>query len=151
MSATISNRIVGEQNHSGLKQTFITFGYMFIPIGLSMHLAHNIGHLLNESRLILPALQRAINTYLPFYAGEPNWQLAVEPLVAPQLLSWIQMGLFPVFYTFSIYAGYRLAGNNYKDSQTAYKALVPMIIISFILMIANVYLLSLPMAPRHVH
>jgi polyferredoxin len=151
LAAAFSNKIVGRKNHKGLKQTFITFGYMFIPIGLSMHLAHNTGHLLNESGGIIPAIQRTINKYTPIYAGEANWGLAATPLIDSAALYWIQMGLFLIFYTFSLYAGYRLAINNYQDPLISFKALVPMIFISFVLMVVNVYLLNLPMAPRHVH
>jgi polyferredoxin len=151
LTALISNRIVGKGNHRGLKQTFMTFGYMFIPIGLSMHLAHNIGHLLNESGKIIPALKRVINKYTPFYTGEPDWILASQPLIDSTVTYWIQMGLFLMFYIFSMYAGYRLALIDYEDSHTAFQALIPMVAFSFILMVVNVYLLNLPMAPRHVH
>jgi polyferredoxin len=151
LASAISNRLVRKENHHGLKQTFITFGYMFIPIGLSLHLAHNLGHLLNESGKVIPAFQRVINTFTPFNIGGPNWRLAAQPLIDASLLYWIQMGLFLVFYIFSLYAGYRLAMNNYKNARTAFRALIPMILLSFLLMIVNVYLLNLPMAPRHVH
>jgi polyferredoxin len=151
LASAFSNRMAGNGNHNGLIQTFITFGYMFIPIGLSMHLAHNTAHLLNESRGVVPAVQRTINKYTPFYSGEPNWLLAAEPLVNSTVVYWIQMVLFLIFYVFSLYAGYRLAMNYYKDSHIAFKALTPMIILSFVFMIINVYLLNLPMAPRHVH
>ncbi len=151
LAAAFSNRIVGREHHRGLKQTFITFGYMFIPIGLSMHLAHNIGHLLKESGGVMPALQRALNKYTPINAGEANWRLAVTPLIDSAVLYWIQMGLFLIFYIFCLYAGYRMAINNYEDLQTSFKALLPMIFISFVLMVVNVYLLNLPMAPRHIH
>jgi polyferredoxin len=151
LASAISNRLVRKDNPHGLKQTFITFGYMFIPIGLSLHLAHNLGHLLNESGKVIPAFQRVINTFTPFYIGEPNWRLGAQPLIDASLLYWIQMGLFLVFYIFSLYAGYRLAMNNYKDDRTSFSALIPMILLSFFLMIVNVYLLNLPMAPRHLH
>jgi ferredoxin len=151
LAAAVSNRLVGMRNHKGLKQTFITFGYMFIPIGISMHLAHNAGHLLNESGGIIPALQRVLNQYTSFYAGEPNWGLAVSPLINPALLNWVQMGFFLIFYVFALYAGYRLAIQNFRDHDTAFKAVVPMLAVSLVLMVLNVYLLNLPMAPRHVH
>ncbi len=151
LSAVISNRYVGTQNHAGLKQTFIRFGYMFIPIGISMHLAHNTGHLLNEAGGIIPAMQRVLNKYTSLNTGEPNWDLAVSPLIDPANLYWIQMGLLLIFYVVALYAGYRMAINNHKDPLTAFKAVVPMIVVSFGLMVVNVYLLNLPMAPRHVH
>ena len=116
-----------------------------------MHLAHNLGHLLNESRKIVPAVKRAVNIYTPFNLGEPDWQLGAKPLIEHAVLYWIQMGIFFVFFGFSLYAGYRLAMMNYRDSRTAFRALIPMIVFSFLLMMVNVYLLNLPMAPRHIH
>lgn len=151
LAAAISNKIVGQGNHKGIKQTFINFGYMFIPIGLSMHLAHNTGHLLKESGGIVPAAQRVINKYTPFFAGAPDWSLAVKSLIDPSVLYWIQMVLFTVFYIFSLYSGYRLAINNYTNPNTAFKALMPMIFVSFVLIVINIYLLNFPMAPRHIH
>jgi ferredoxin len=151
LASALSNSIVGEENHNGLKQTFIKFGYMFIPIGISMHLAHNTGHLLNESGGIIPALQRVLNKYTSLYAGDPNWNIAISPLMDPVYLYWIQMGLLLIFYAFALYAGYRLAMVHFKDHDTSFKAVLPMIAASFVLMAVNVYLLNLPMAPRHVH
>jgi polyferredoxin len=104
LASALSNRVVGEENHNGLRRTFIKFGYMFIPIGLSMHLAHNTGHLLNESGGIIPALQRALNKYTSLHTGEPNWNLAISPLIDPVYLYWIQMGLFLIFYVFALYS-----------------------------------------------
>ena len=146
-----SNMFVGDEGHNGLKRTFTVFGYMFIPVGLSMHLAHNAGHLLNESLGIVPAMQRAVLKYTQFPLGEPNWGLAAMTIVDGAFLYWMQMGIFAVFYVFSIYAGYRLSLNNYADRSTAFRALVPMLVLSFVLMMVNVYLLNLPMAPRHIH
>ena len=151
LAAALSNSVVGEKSHQGLKQTFINFGYMFIPIGLSMHLAHNTGHLLNESGRLIPALQRVLNKYTSLHAGEPDWNLAVTPLLNPAFLYWIQMGLLLVFYVFALQAGYRIAIVHHKDRNTSFRAVLPMISIAFVLMAINVYLLNLPMAPRHIH
>lgn len=151
VSAALSDKLIPREHRKGIKETVISFSYMFIPIGLSMHLAHNTSHLLKESGGIIPAFQRVINTYTPFYAGAPDWGLAVKPLIDSTVIYWLQMGLLLIFYMFSLYAGYRLAINHYKDPQVAFRALLPMIGVSFVLMAVNVYLLNLPMAPRHVH
>lgn len=151
LASYASNKFVGSEGHSGLKRTFTVFGYMFIPVGLSLHLAHNAGHLLNESLGIVPAMQRAVLKYTSFSLGEPNWGFAAMTIVDGAFLYWIQMGIFAIFYVFSIYAGYRLSLNNYADRSTAFRALVPMLVLSFVLMMVNVYLLNLPMAPRHIH
>jgi polyferredoxin len=151
LASAFSNRLAGPGNHNGLIKTFTIFGYMFIPIGLSLHLAHNAGHLLNESGGVVPAVQRFINIYTPFRAGEPNWLLAAEPLIDPSFLYWIQMSLLLTFFVYSLYAGYRLSLKNYKDGSVAFRAVLPMVILSLILVTLNVYLLNLPMAPRHMH
>jgi hypothetical protein len=124
---------------------------MFIPVGLSMHLVHNMGHLFKESMGVVPAFQRAVNKYTPFNAGEPDWQMGAMSLIDASFLYWLQMLLFAGFYTFALYAGYRLSLNYYKDENVAFRAYVPMAVLSFILMMVNIYLLNLPMAPRHVH
>jgi hypothetical protein len=151
LATMFSNRLVGQNNHNGLIKTLSVFGYMFIPIGLSLHLAHNAGHLLNESGVVIPAVQRFINVYTPFNAGEPDWLLAAEPLIDPSFLYWIQMSLLLIFFVYSLYAGYRLSIKNYTDGSIALRALLPMVVLSLVLVILNVYLLNLPMAPRHFH
>jgi polyferredoxin len=151
LASTLSNKLAGQANNKGLVKTFSIFGYMFIPIGLSLHLAHNAGHLLNESGGVVPAVQRFINIYTPFNAGEPDWLLAAEPLIDPSFLYWIQMSLLLIFFVYSLYAGYRLSLKNYKDGSIAFRALLPMVALSLVLVILNVYLLNLPMAPRHLH
>jgi polyferredoxin len=151
LASIFSNRLAGQANHNGLVRTFSIFGYMFIPIGLSLHLAHNAGHLLNESGGVIPAVQRFINIYTPFSTGEPDWLLAAEPLIDPSFLYWIQMSLLLIFFVYSLYAGYRLSLKNYKNGSIAFRALLPMIVLSLVLVTLNVYLLNLPMAPRHLH
>jgi polyferredoxin len=151
LASVFSNKLSGQANHNGLVKTFTTFGYMFIPIGLSLHLAHNAGHLLNESGGALPAVQRFINIYTPFNAGEPDWLLAAEPLIDASFLYWIQMSLLLIFFVYSLYAGYRLSLKNYKNGSIAFRALLPMLLLSLVLVTLNVYLLNLPMAPRHIH
>lgn len=59
--AALSDAAAGERG-LGLRRTFVIFGYMFVPIGLAMHLAHNLSHLLMEGGGIVPAVQRAVAT-----------------------------------------------------------------------------------------
>lgn len=151
MAAFISNALVGRDNHQGLKQTFTLFGVMFIPLGLSMHLAHNTGHLLNESLAVVPAFQRTILEFTPFNFGIPEWQMANEFIVSPSVLYMLQMILLAIFYVVSLYTGYRLANKTYRSKDLAFKGLMPMLAVSFILMSVNVILLNMPMAPRHIH
>jgi hypothetical protein len=96
-------------------------------------------------------LEPSLNIYTPFNAGEPDWLLAAEPLIDPSFLYWIQMFLLLTFFVYSLYSGHRLSLKNYKNSNIAFRALLPMVVLSLVLVTLNVYLLNLPMAPRHIH
>lgn len=143
--AAVANRLAGESG-LGLRRTFVLFGYMFIPIGLGMHLAHNLAHLLLEGSGIVPAAQRALALYTPLSLGEPNWQSAPAPAAVVGLL---QMAVLVAFFVLSLIAGHRLAAGAYPDARTAGRALVPMAVLSFVFTAAGVVLLNLPMGMRH--
>jgi len=127
------------------KQTFIQFAYMFIPVGLAMHLTHNISHLLKEGPGIIPAVQRVINNFTG--AGEPEW--AAGQLAGNETTFWLQMAVLITLNIFSLYAGYRIAVRHYGDR--ALKAFVPMALLAIFFMVINTYILGQPMALRHTH
>lgn len=129
------------------RETFVQFAYMFIPVGLSMHLAHNISHLFKEGPGIVPAIQRTLNEYTGMNLGEPDW--SVLPLMGDETIFWLQMVTFIVLNVFSLYAGYRIAVRYYKEK--ALKAFIPMAALAVFLMIINVFVLGQPMSPRHMH
>jgi len=129
------------------KETFIQFAYMFIPVGLSMHLAHNISHLFKEGPAIVPAIQRTLNEYTGMNLGEPDW--SVTPLMGDEAVFWVQMVTFIVLNIFSLYAGYRIAVRYYKEK--ALKAFIPMAALVVLFMIINVFILGQPMSARHSH
>ncbi len=143
--AAVANRLAGESG-LGLRRTFVLFGYMFIPIGLGMHLAHNLAHLLLEGSGIVPAAQRALALYTPLSLGEPNWQLPTAP---GAVVAFLQMIVLVAFFVLSLIAGHRLAAGAYPDARTAGRALVPMAVLSFVFTAAGVALLNLPMGMRH--
>jgi hypothetical protein len=120
---------------------------MFIPIGLGMHLAHNLAHLLLEGGGIVPAAQRAAALYTPFFLGEPDWQLtaAPEPVVA-----FLQVAVLVGFFVLSLVAGHRLSAGAYRDPRTAGRAWAPMAALSFAFTAAGIVLLNMPMGMRHV-
>jgi uncharacterized membrane protein (DUF373 family) len=133
----------------GLREIVTVFGYVFIPIGLSMHLAHNLHHLLDEGPGIVPVIQRTINRFTPVWAGVPAWDL--PPLVSHEVVYWMQMLLFMGFYGVSLYAGARLARRYFSNAETTFRATAPMVLVSLVLMLLNVYVLSQPMSARHSH
>ncbi len=144
--AALADRLAGAKR-LGLRRAFIVFGYMFIPVGLAMHLAHNLAHLLLEGGGIVPAVQRAVMLYTPFSLGEPDWQalsLAPEPVVGV-----LQMATLVGFFFLSLLAGYRLSLRVYSDPRIASRTLIPMAVLSFVFTVIGVVLLNQPMGMRH--
>jgi polyferredoxin len=133
--------------HANARRAFVIFGYMFVPIGLAMHLAHNLSHLLLEGGGFLPALQRAALRFTPWSLGEPDWStlpLAPEPVVA-LLQTIVLIG----FLALSLYAGHRLALRTYTDARAASRAVIPFAALSLAFTVLGIVLLSQPMAMRH--
>ncbi len=144
--AALAEKLAGPRR-LGLRRAFVLFGYMFIPVGLAMHLAHNLAHLLLEGGGIVPVVQRAVALYTPFSLGEPDWQ--VLPLAAEPVVGFLQMTVLVGFFVLSLVAGQRLSLRAYADPPTASRALVPMALLSFIFTVAGIALLNQPMGMRH--
>jgi hypothetical protein len=144
--AALANRLAGEHG-LGLRRTFVTFGYMFIPVGLGVHLAHNLSHLLLEGGGIVPVVQRAVALYTPFSLGEPDWQ--AFPLAAEPVVGLLQTVFIVGFFFLSLFAGHRLSLKVYRDRRAAGRALVPLALISFVFTVAAIVLLNQPMGMRH--
>jgi hypothetical protein len=144
--SALADRLAGGRG-LGLRRTFVTFGYMFVPIGLAMHLAHNLAHLLLEGAGIVPVVQRAVLLYTPFFLGTPEW---LAPALAPaSVVTLLQMGVVVGFFLLSLVAGHRLALRVYPDPGTASRALVPLVALSVLFTLAGILLLTLPMGMRH--
>jgi len=146
-TALIVRKTTIPESPLSFKETFVQFAYMFIPVGLSMHLAHNINHLFKEGPEVIPAIQRTLKEYSRMNIGEPDW--SVTPLMGDEAIFWFQMATFIVLNIFSLYAGYRIAVRHYKEK--ALKAFIPMAALAVFFMIINVFILGQPMSPRHTH
>ena len=144
--AALENRSAGAAG-LGLYRTFVLFGYMFVPVGLAMHLAHNLAHLLLEGGGIVPAAQRLVAEYTRLSLGEPEWP---GPVLAPaSVVSLLQMAVLVGFLVLSLVAGHRLALRAYRDPRVASRALMPMAMLSLIFTVAGIVLLNQPMGMRH--
>lgn len=145
-AAAASNAAAGPRG-LGLRRTFVIFGYMFVPVGLAMHLAHNLSHLLMEGGGIVPAVQRAVATYTPLALGIPDWQ--TRPLAPEAIVQFLQMTVMVALFLLSLVAGQRMAVRAYPDPRTASRALVPMVVLCLAFTVAGIVLLNQPMAMRH--
>jgi len=146
VAAMMVRRLTGPESPLALKDTIVRFAYMFIPVGLSMHLAHNISHLFKEGPVIVPAAQR-LSGVLGLKAGEPDWNAA--PFAGDETIFWLQMAIIMALNVFSLYAGYRIAVRHYGDR--ALRAFIPMAALAAAFMVVNAFILGQPMSPRHTH
>jgi 4Fe-4S binding domain len=131
----------------GVRRSFVLFSYMFIPVGLAVHLAHNLSHLLMEGGGLVPVVQRAVALYTPWSLGEPDWQHA--PLAPEAVVALLQVVIIVGFFVLSLVAGHRLSAGAYADPRAAGRALVPMAALSCVFTVAAIVLLTLPMGMRH--
>ena len=141
-----ANRLLKDREAQILR-TFTHIAYMFLPVGLAMHLAHNVSHLITEGPGIVPALQRTLSRYTSFYSGEPNWQYT--PLASPDTVYWLEVLLVLLGLIFSFVVGYRLAMSFLDRHERTGKAFIPFALLSLIFTLINLYLLSQPMGARH--
>jgi hypothetical protein len=125
----------------------VVFGYMFVPVGLAMHLAHNLAHLLLEGGGIVPVVQRAAALYTPISLGTPDWDAA--PLAPEPVVGLLQLAVLVGFFLLSLRVGHRLSLRVYGDARAASRALIPMVALATIFTLVGVVLLSLPMGMRH--
>jgi len=128
-------------------RTFTHLAYMFLPVGLAMHLAHNVSHLITEGPGVISALQRTLNRYTGLEAGEPDWQFM--PLVSSDAIYGFQILLILLGFIFSLNVGYRLTATLFDRQETAGKAFIPFAALSLVFTLINLYLLNQPMGARH--
>ncbi|MDP2158084.1 MAG: 4Fe-4S binding protein, partial [Nitrospirota bacterium] len=147
LAALVVRKNTGPDSPLGLRETIKQFAYMFIPVGLSMHLAHNISHLFKEGPGIIPAVQRAATEHLGLAWGEPDW--TITPMIGNESIFWLQMLVFVIMNIFALYAGYRISVRIFQEK--AMKAFIPMAFLVVIFMFINVYIIGQPMALRHAH
>jgi 4Fe-4S binding domain len=144
--AALADRLAGERR-LGLRRTFVAFGYMFVPVGLAMHLAHNLAHLLLEGGGIVPVVQRAVARYTPFSLGVPDWEVA--PLAPEPVVALLQVAFLVGFFVLSLQAGHRLSLRLYPDARVASRAWIPMAGLALVFTLAGILLLMQPMGMRH--
>jgi len=144
--AAVADKLAG-QKRLGLRRTFVVFGYMFIPVGLAVHLAHNLAHLLLEGGGIVPVVQRTAAIFTPFWLGEPDWQ--APPLAPEPVVGLLQTAIVVLCFALSVLVGHRLSLRAYADRRIALRAVIPFAALAFAFAVLSIVLLQLPMGMRH--
>ncbi len=125
------------------KDLFTSYTYSIIPLGLMMHLSHNIRHLLEEGTGIIPVLSD------PFGFG---WDLfgtsgyMPAPLLGSNNILLIQWLLMLIGLGFSISIGKNISRRMFHENDSAY---IPVLIFVFIFFVFNLWVLGQPIMHKH--
>ncbi|MBI4728834.1 MAG: 4Fe-4S binding protein [Acidobacteria bacterium] len=119
-----------------VRRNFTRFGYALIPLDLAGHIAHNLLHLLGEGL----AVPKAVVTQL----GR-TWTGGTA-LLSTATIQVLQYAVLGAGVVATVYAAYRIARSG--GARTNVRALVPQLAMIAVLVAANVYLFSQPMAHR---
>ncbi len=125
------------------KDLFTGYVYSIIPLGLMMHLSHNIRHLLEEGTGIIPVLSD------PFGFG---WDLfgtsryMPAPLLNNNNILLIQWLLMLIGLGFSISIGKNISRRMFHGNDSAY---IPALIFVFIFFVFNLWVLGQPIMHKH--
>ena len=125
------------------------FAFLFIPLGIGLHFAHNIQHLLIESPTAVPATIRFLQGMGLGTSLSVNWNPG--PLLGLQPIFFIQMSILIGGFLFTLYVLYRLIKRFQKPLHHAYKMTMAMSLYALVIVLTGIYMLGLPMSGRHVH
>lgn len=125
------------------------FAFLFIPMGVGLHFAHNIQHLLIESPIALPATIRFLQNIGIGASLSANWN--PSPLLGLETIYFIQMSILATGFGFTLYVLYRLLRRYQKPLYHMYKMTLVMSLYALVVVLSSIYMLGLPMSGRHVH
>ncbi|MCK5511857.1 MAG: hypothetical protein KAI96_03560, partial [Thermodesulfovibrionia bacterium] len=125
------------------------FAFLFIPLGVGLHFAHNIQHLLLESPIAVPATVRFLQNLGIGNSLSVNWN--PSPLLGLQPIFFIQMSILLTGFGFTLYVLYRFLKRFQRPLYHIYKMTIVMSLYAFIIVLSGIYILGLPMSGRHVH
>lgn len=139
---------LGREQHR--TQDLITeFAFLFIPLGIALHFAHNVQHLLMESPIAVPATLRFLHNLGITTSLSLNWN--PPPLIGTELIFFIQMGIILTGLGFTIFIMYRLLRRFNRPLNHIYRITLAMSLYALVVVITSIYMLGLPMSGRHVH
>ncbi|MFA4935040.1 MAG: 4Fe-4S binding protein [Candidatus Methanoperedens sp.] len=125
------------------KDIFTAFAYSLIPLGLMMHLSHNLRHLLEEGAGIIPVLSD------PFGFG---WDLfgtsgyMPAPFLNSDSILLIQWLLVLFGMGFSVSVGKNISRRMFRGNDSAY---IPVLIFVMVFFVFNLWMLGQPIMHKH--
>lgn len=128
---------------TGFKDLFTAYAYSIIPLGLMIHLSHNIRHLLEEGTGIIPVLSD------PFGFG---WDLfgtsgyMPAPLLSSNNILLLQWMLVLIGLGFSVSVGKNISRRLSRGNDFAY---IPLLMFVFIFFMFSLWVLGQPIMHKH--
>ncbi len=137
------------KNEYRMQDVITPFAFLFIPLGVGIHFAHNIQHLLTESPIALSATLRLLQKLGIGTSLTVNWN--PPPLLGLQPIFYIQMIILMGGFGLTLYVLFRLLRHFHKPLHHIYKMTVAMSLYAIFVLVSAIYMLGLPMSGRHGH
>jgi hypothetical protein len=137
------------KNEYNTRDLITQFAFLFIPLGVGLHFAHNIQHLLLESPIAVPATIRFLQSIGIGDLLAINWN--PSPLLGVKPIFFIQISILLIGFLFTIYVIYRLLIRFQRPLYHLYKMTFVMSLYAIVVVLAGIYMLGLPMSGRHIH
>jgi hypothetical protein len=131
------------------KKIVTEFAFLFIPLGVALHFAHNIQHLLLESPIAVPATLRFLQNLGIGTSISPDWNPL--PFMGLEPIFFIQIGIITLGFALTLYVLYRMLRRFQEPLRHTYKMAVAMSLYALVVVLSSIYLLGLSMGGRHIH
>ncbi len=125
------------------------FAFVYIPLGVSLHLAHNLQHLFMEGPVAVPATLRLLQEAGIGTAWFVNWN--PQAIFGARALFALQMATIGAGLGVTLYSLYQVLRRLGAPFENLYKMASVTALYALVVILSSIYLLGLPMNGRHIH
>ncbi len=129
------------------RESISTFALAFVPLGLSMWLAHFSYHLLTGAQIAVPVIQRAATDVGLNALGKPDWSLSSTMLGFDWLPS-LQLIVLDLGLLFTLYVSWRLARRFQLHFARTLGMVAPWAALAVVLYSLGIWIIFQPMQMR---
>lgn len=144
LAASLARWLTRTRHRDSLRTALTSFAPSFVPIGLGFWAAHYGFHFLIGVFSIVPAFQLFLLDHGISALGQPNWTLV--GITDLGVIGVVQMLALVGGFTGSLWVAYRISARLYRREATL--GLLPWALLFLGLMLAGMWLFSLPMEMR---
>ncbi|MBI4442235.1 MAG: 4Fe-4S binding protein [Acidobacteria bacterium] len=128
---------------------FRAYAYVFLPLGLALHAAHNFHHLFGEGGAMWAGLRRWLSGYTGWTSVAPSETAGLAPSLGPNALFVVQwLGLIGGMYL-AFWVGITVARRVSGQPAKAFATALPVLLFAVAYTVLNIFILAAPMAHRH--